>query len=279
MDVGMDNLFDRTAGVVIGMVHFRPLLGTEGFAGIERVLDAAMSDVQALVDGGVDAVMLENNYDLPHKVTIAAETTACYAALAARLRPHVPCPLGLCVLWNDYKAALSIAHCVGADFVRIPAFVDTVDTAYGRVAGCAKEAAALRDSLPGKRIAILADVQVKHAQLVTQRPIEASATAAVEEGADALIVTGRWTADPPTAEDLRRVRGASSGRPVLVGSGASAENVGDLLVNAYGVIVGTSLKTGKNVSGDIEINVRSERERIDLSSVKTFVSAAHAATC
>jgi predicted TIM-barrel enzyme len=43
---------------------------------------------------------------------------------------------------------------------------------------------------------------------------------------------------------LRAVRGAAAGTPLLVGSGATADNVAKLLDIADGVIVGSSLKRG-----------------------------------
>jgi len=60
-------------------------------------------------------------------------------------------------------------------------------------------------------------------------------------GADALIVSGKMTGSAP---DLAKVREAKqlARKPVLLGSGTTAENIAEFLRWADGVLVGTSLK-------------------------------------
>jgi hypothetical protein len=52
--------------------------------------------------------------------------------------------------------------------------------------------------------------------------------------------------------DLKRVRGAVPEAPLLVGSGASAETVAELLSVADGVIVGTSIKRDGLLSSPVD---------------------------
>jgi membrane complex biogenesis BtpA family protein len=91
--------------------------------------------------------------------------------------------------------------------------------------------------------AILADVQAKHGMPLAPVPIEHEARDCVSRGlADALVVSGVATGEPTPLGDVARVRRAVPGVPVLVGSGATAESVADLLAVADGVIVGTGVK-------------------------------------
>jgi hypothetical protein len=60
--------------------------------------------------------------------------------------------------------------------------------------------------------------------------------------ADALIVTGRMTGLETPKELIERVKKAAPERPILIGSGLSAENAQNLLSVADGAIVGTWLK-------------------------------------
>ena len=60
-------------------------------------------------------------------------------------------------------------------------------------------------------------------------------------GADALIVSGRMTGSAPDVSKVREARQLAT-KPILIGSGASAENVGAFLQFADGIIVGTWLK-------------------------------------
>ncbi|MBU0717544.1 MAG: phosphorybosylanthranilate isomerase, partial [Planctomycetes bacterium] len=98
-----------------------------------------------------------------------------------------------------------------------------------------------------RRVAILADVHVKHAAPLSHPDIAQAARDTAYRGlADGLIVTGPATGQAVDLEDLRRVREAVPERRVFVGSGVTAETVGPWLREASGIIVGTGMK----VNGD-----------------------------
>jgi predicted TIM-barrel enzyme len=69
--------------------------------------------------------------------------------------------------------------------------------------------------------------------------------------ADGLIVTGPVTGQPPDAADVALARRAVPDRLLLVGSGVDASNARELLAQADGAIVGTSLKHGGAVANRI----------------------------
>jgi predicted TIM-barrel enzyme len=83
------------------------------------------------------------------------------------------------------------------------------------------------------------------------RSLSESARLACIHQADAVVVTGDATGDAPTVEHLRQaaegVRAAGMDVPVLVGSGLTAANAGELLRECGGAIVGTSLMRNKIV--------------------------------
>ncbi len=261
----------KTKKPVIGMVHFKPLLGCQKFVSLKEVEEAARFDLKALQEGGVDGIMFENNYDLPHKIEVEPHTIASFTALIERLRQEIKLPFGINVLWNDFKASLSIAKVSGGSFVRIPVFVDEVETAYGRVKGKPREVLEYKRRIKAESIALFVDIHVKHAKILSKKPLEESALEAVEKGADALVITGNWTADPPALEDLKKVKKVVGDFPILIGSGADRENVGKLLRIADGVIVGTSLKQGRAERKEEEVNIKSEERRIEVSRVKGFM--------
>ncbi len=267
----MNNLIKvfKTDKPVIGMVHFMPLLGYEGYSGIETVLNKALYDLRALEKGGVDGILIENNYDVPHKIFVEPETIACMTYLVKEIINKTDLPVGVSVLWNDYKTALSVAKVCGGRFVRIPVFVDNVETNYGKIFGVAEDVIAYRKKIKAENVLLFTDIHVKHAKLLSKYSITESAEKAIQKGSDALIVTGKWTADAPLMDDLRRVREKVGNFPILIGSGASKENVKKLLSFADGVIVGTSLKTGTDQKKNV--NIRTYTERINKRKVKEFV--------
>lgn len=259
----------KTGKPIIGMVHFMPLLGYKDHPGLDKVLKKALKDAKALEDGGVDAIILENNYDYPHKINVSQETIVCMTYLTKKITERINLPIGLSVLWNDYKTALSIAKVCGGKFVRVPVFVDTVKTQYDIIKGESEYAINYRKKLDAEDVLLLCDIHVKHSTLLSRFTLDESAQLAIKKGADGVIVTGKWTGDKPTMEDLMRVKQAIGDFPILVGSGATSSNTGLLMRFATGVIIGTSLKTGKRQKDNV--NIKGYNEKIDEKKVRTFV--------
>lgn len=236
----LKKIFKNKKPLVIGMVHCAPLLGYENSPGIKEVEKKFMSDLKALIEGGVDAIMIENNYDVPHFETAKLSTIPQLTDLCLKARKFTKKPLGLCVLWNDYEAALSIAKTANFNFVRVPVFVDKVKTHYGIFSGKAKEAIEFRKKISAEDILIFADVQVKHAEHLIKRPLKDAVREAMAKKADAIIITGKWTGDPPTIEDVLEAKKAAKNILVILGSGITSENTREYDVD--GLIVGSYFK-------------------------------------
>ena len=255
--------------LVIGVIHFAPLLGYNGYTSKEYILNNALKDLDSFEKGGVDGVIIENNYDLPHKIFVGPETVAMMTYLGEKIREKTNLILGVSVLFNDYRAALAIAKVIGADFVRVPVFVDDVKTDFGVIRGNPLEVIKYREAIKAEEIKIYTDIQVKHAELLDKKSLKVSAIQAIKSNSDGLIVTGKWTGIPPSINEIKEVKSVARNVPVFVGSGVDYNNVDALLKYADGVIVSTSLKTGtKNFS---HRNVKPFTERIDANKVKRLI--------
>jgi membrane complex biogenesis BtpA family protein len=236
----LNKIFKSRKPFVIGMVHCAPLLGYKNSPGINEVEKKFMQDLKALIAGGVDAVMIENNYDVPHYETAKLSTIAQLTDLCLKARKMTKKPLGLCVLWNDYETALSIAKLAGFQFVRVPVFVDKVDTDYGIFSGKFKETINFRKSINANDIMIFTDVQVKHAKHLIKRSLKDAVREAIAKKADAVIITGKWTGDPPIVSDVIEAKKAAKNTPIILGSGITPENV--KIYDVDGLIVGSYFK-------------------------------------
>src|SRR5439155_1219587 len=77
----------RLARTLIGMLHLQPLPGSPRWEGsMARVIDGALADARALVDGGMDALLVENYGDAPFTAgRVAAATVAGGPAVGAGL--------------------------------------------------------------------------------------------------------------------------------------------------------------------------------------------------
>ncbi len=255
---------------IIGAIHLPPTTVVNDTIYLEKARGNALSDLASFEGGGIDAVIFENNYDTPHVEFISEYSKDFMFDIGRSLKENAKVPLGISVLWNDYKTALDIAKKLGLEFVRIPAFVDTVETSYGIMKACADEATAYRKAVSAHSVAILADIHVKHSRLLSPYSLEQSARLAINKDANALIVTGTWTGKAPRNEDLMRVHKTAGQFPIIIGSGLTAENAGTLMALADGAIVSTSLKDG--LPTDNETNVKSYDQRISQQRVATLMS-------
>ncbi len=239
---------------IIGMVHLAPLPGSPGFGGsLDDVERRARLDARVLRQAGVDGVLAENFGDVPFfPDRVPPETVAAMAVLGRALVEESRLPVGINVLRNDAHAALAVALGAGARFVRINVHTGTMATDQGLLHGHAHQTLRIRAAL-GLDVGIFADLLVKHAAPLVERPVEDLAEETVARGAaDAVIVTGPATGRPPDVALLERVKAALPHAPVLVGSGVDAENVAEILRIADGAIVGTALKRGGLVTNPVD---------------------------
>ncbi|MDE1870181.1 MAG: BtpA/SgcQ family protein [Candidatus Micrarchaeota archaeon] len=262
------NFPDLEGKFIIGALHFTPLSGYPGFQGREKTLDIAMEDLQAFEKGGIDGIIIENNYDVPHKIKVKKETVEDMLFLGGEIRKRTKLPIGVSVLWNDYESAFLIAKQIGADFIRVPVFVDSVLTDFGEIHANPRGVIDYRNEIGAQKVKIMADVQVKHATMLRPRPIEESVKDAIAHGADAIIVTGTKTGEPPQMAKVESAKGAS-GVPILIGSGFEAGNAKELLKYADGAIVSTSLKLGS--ISKMERNAKDYTLRIDSDKVNNLM--------
>jgi membrane complex biogenesis BtpA family protein len=240
---------------VIGMIHLRALPGSPRWAGsMDAVIQGALDDARALAEGGVAALLVENHGDMPFApVRVDAATVAAMAVAVHVVRAAVPLPIGVNVLKSDALSALAVASATGAVFIRVNVHVGAVVADQGLLQSTSYESLRYRRLL-GLDIKILADVQAKHAVPLAPVPIEMETRDAVARGlADGLVVTGVATGEPTAMADLKKVRGAAPEMPLLVGSGATADNAAELLSVADGLIVGTSVKRDGVLANPVDV--------------------------
>jgi uncharacterized protein len=107
----------------------------------------------------------------------------------------------------------------------------------------------------GSDVKIFADVLVKHARPLSTPNLTTAVQETIDRGmADAVILSGWATGNPPVVEDLELAKAAAGNTPVLIGSGADWDNVGQLMGAADGVIVSSSLKRQGQIQNTIDPN-------------------------
>ena len=251
------NRWSPTPGSLVGMVHLSALPGTPAARGsVREMISRAAAETDILVSAGFDAILVENMHDVPYmRRTVGSEIVAAMtAAVGTVVRTAGDVPVGVQVLAGANREAVSIAHATGARFVRAEGF------AYAAVAdeGLLEEADAgpllrHRKAIGAEDVAIWSDVRKKHsAHAITGDLVLADLVAGHEfMGADAVIITGSHTGQAVSVHDLEAARQAG-GLPVVVGSGATADSLPDLLGHADAVIVGSAIKKDGHWANELD---------------------------
>jgi membrane complex biogenesis BtpA family protein len=242
----IEQIFGRRKAI-IAVIHSLPLPGSPDYDGqpMDEIVDFAIAEAGRYRDGGADGLIVENHGDIPFAKPdrLGPETAACMAVMTDAVRRQSGLPVGVNVLANGAVQALAVAKAAGAAFVRVNQWSNAYVANEGLMDGPAGEAMRYRAWLRAKSVRVFADVHVKHgAHAITgDRTIQELARDNEFFDADAAIATGQRTGDSATMEELQTIA-AGTALPVIVGSGVTPDNIGDIFTVADAVIVASYLK-------------------------------------
>ncbi len=252
----------------IGMVHFLPLPGApqhDYVGGMDKIIEAARRDLDALQSGGIDAVMFCNEHDRPYSFSADAAVVSAMAFAIGALREKVRVPFGVDVLW-DPCAALAIAGASGGQFVR-EIFTGVYASDMGLWNTDVGKTFRYRRQIHAENVRTLFNINAEFAAPLAARSLGDTAKSVVFSSTpDALCVSGAMTASPVSVESLDTVKAVAGDVPVFINTGARRENIAELIQHADGVVVGSSLKVKGNTWN-----------AVDPERVKEFMAALRAA--
>lgn len=237
-----------TVKPIIGMAHLGPLPGsplydaTRGMAGLIADVTA---DIDALQQGGVDAIMFGNEGDRPYLLKATPESLAAMAAIIAAVTPRLTRPFGVNYLW-DPVATVALAVATGASFAR-EVFTGVYASDMGLWQPDCAGALRLRAQLGRPDLKLLFNVNAEFAGALDTRSVEQRVRSVVFSSlADAICVSGGITGQAVEGSDLEAARRAAGTVPVFANTGVNIDNAAAILGVADGCVVGTHFKHGGN---------------------------------
>jgi len=249
MTGNLDELFDGKP--ILGMIHLPALPAAPRSAlTLDEVVVFAIEELERLESAGVDGVIVENVGDTPFfRQGVPPVTTAAMGVVVREVVRAATVPVGVNMLRNAWEEAVSVAYVAGARFIRCNVVIGAYVTDQGIIQGCAAELARFRRSLD-RDVLVLGDVHVKHAAPLFDVPlVDAARDLAERGGVDAVIVSGRRSPDPPTAEMVSSVVEAVD-LPVLIGSGLGEANAREFYELSGGILLGEAdFKVGREWGG------------------------------
>jgi membrane complex biogenesis BtpA family protein len=249
--MGPAQMLQRTFGSkkpIIAMIHLAPLPGAPLYdrdGGMQRIIDLAAADIEALQDGGVDAVMFGNEGDRPYLLEASPQSLAAMAFAVGELKRLIRVPFGVNYLW-DPIATISLAVASGAGFAR-EIFTGVYESDMGLWQPDAATALRLKADLGRPDLTLMFNINAEFASPLGSRGIAARARSAVFSSlADVVLVSGPMTGQGVETADLTIVKEAVPGTPVFANTGVTIDTVADILKIGDGAVVGTHFKIDGN---------------------------------
>ncbi len=239
---------------IIAMIHLAPLPGSPLYdraGGMQKIVEDSARDIEALQEGGVDAVMFGNEGDRPYLLKASPQSLAAMAFAVGALKPLIKVPFGVNYLW-DPVATVGLAVASGARFAR-EIFTGVYDSDMGLWQPDAATALRLRADCGRADLKLMFNINAEFAAPVGDRPIAARAKSAVFSSlADVILVSGPMTGEAVEAANLKVVKDALPDTPVFANTGVNLGNVGDILRIADGAVIGTHFKVDGNTWNPVD---------------------------
>jgi membrane complex biogenesis BtpA family protein len=255
---------------IIGMLHLNALPGDPAFdsaRGMRAVVDAAKADLDALQAGGVDGLLISNEFSLPYLTETEPITAISMARIIGELSNDIAIPFGVNVLW-DATASLDLATATGARYVR-EIFTGVYASDFGVWNTNVGRTARHRNRVGAQDVRLLFNIVPEATSYLGQRALaDITKSTIFNTKPDALCVSGLTAGAATDTAALRIVKDNAGDTPVFVNTGVRPNTIELQLSVADAAIVGTAFK----VDGKFE-NAADESRVIELmTAVRDFRS-------
>jgi membrane complex biogenesis BtpA family protein len=233
-----------TGKPVITMAHLPALPGTPRYdqeRGVNGLVEWVQHDIEKMVVAGVDGILFCNEDDRPYTFKVGQEAVAAMTRVVTECRPST-IPFGVDLMW-DPNAAMASAAATGAAFIR-EVVTGTYESDMGLWSPDAAELLRYRRHLNADDVKVFINITPEFASPLGSRSVaDRARSAAVSSLADAILIAGPMAGTEPDFEWVVEAKEAvGDSVPVLLNTGARADNIAKFLEVADGVIVGSALK-------------------------------------
>lgn len=268
----IDELFG-TRKPIISMLHLDPLPGDPRFGHnggtLKGAVEHAKRDLDALQRGGVDGVIVSNEFSLPYQRHMDYVTPASMAYVIGQLKPQLSVPYGVDAI-SDGLACIELAAACEAAFVR------------GTFSGVYVGDGGLYDNdfsvlMRRKAALCLGDLKMLYfinpesdRSLDTRALSDIAASTIFKAHPDGLCVSAASAGSDVDRDLIDSVKRKNPEVAVLVNTGCRPDTIREKLSVCDAAVVGTYFKEG----GRFE-DARFDNVRVDIDRVKEFMDVVH----
>jgi membrane complex biogenesis BtpA family protein len=205
------------------------------------IVDAARRELDALQSGGVDGVLISNEFSLPYLTKTEPITAISMARIIGRLENDLVKPFGVNVLW-DGVASIDLAKATGARFVR-EIFTGVYGSDFGLWNTNVGAAARHRARMGASDVRLLFNIVPEATAYLGDRSLaDITRSTVFNTAPDAICVSGLTAGAATDTSALGIVKSNAGDTPVFVNTGVRVSNVAEQLAIADAAVVGTAFK-------------------------------------
>lgn len=251
---------------IIAMLHLDALPGDPLYKvenDMDVVIEHARADLHALQDGGVDGIIVSNEFSLPYQREMDMVTPAAMAYVIGNLRSEIKVPYGVDAI-SDGAACLELAAAVKAQFVR-----GTFSGVYVGDGGLYNND--FSKLLRRKAALHLDDLKMFYfinpesdRNLDTRNLADIAKSTMAKAAPDGLCISANAAGQDVDDELIASVKAANPEVVVLCNTGCRVNTIERKLTTADAAVVGTTFKK----DGIFE-------ERVDVNRVREFMEVVY----
>ena len=246
---------------IIALLHLRALPGDPLFGGsMNAVIEKAREELNALQDGGVDGILIANEFSLPYEKKVSYVTVAAMGRIVGELSRDIKVPFGVNIVSIDLAAA------TGANFVR-STFTGAYIGENGITDTNIPETLRRKVALGLHDLKLLFKVNPESDVYMAERSLEKITKSMIFHCfPDGLCVSGASAGSETDSSLVTRVKNVAGDIPVFCNTGCTKENIAEKLAQSDGACVGTAFKK----DGKFENFVEKERVQEFMQAVKEY---------
>ncbi len=253
---------------IIGLLHLQSLPGDPFYTSensIHGVIESARRDLDALQAGGVDGILITNEFSLPYQKRVSPVTLASMGTVIGTLLSDIDTPFGVEAIY-DGDATIELCAATGASFTRCM-FTGAWAGDLGIIDRDVSHTLRLKSALRLDDLKLFYFVTSEGEVYLNDRSTPEIAESMIfNVRPDALVVGGSAAGQNPGPDALAEVKNVSGDIPVVCGTGCKQSNVREILTAGDGAFVGTTFKR----DGKFENPIDGARVSEFMSFVRSF---------
>ncbi len=242
----------QTSKPIIGLLHLDPLPGDPFYEGsMERVVENAKRDLEALQKGGVDGVLMTNEFSGPFFTDTPKPVFGAMCRIFGEIRYLFTVPYGVETI-ADGEGCVEICAATGASFTRClftGAWAGDTGLQQRNIARTLR----LRRELDMDDLKLCYFINGEGTTPMDSRPLAQKAKSLLSGcRAECLVVSGPGPGSQPDVSQIVEVKQVAGNTPVFCGTGCNEKNCEAILSVADGAFVGSAFKKDGVFTGRID---------------------------